>query len=328
MFEARYYEKAQGKQTRCLLCPHNCLIADNKTGICEVRTNKNGILYTQVYGEVSGYAVDPVEKKPLYHFYPGRTLFSIGTWGCNFKCAYCQNWNISQQQVETTHFKKEEIVAMALREGAVGIAYTYNEPTIWHEFVHDTAVYAKARGLKNVMVTNGFINEAPLADLFPVIDGMNIDLKAFTEKFYTETAKGNLAPVLKSIKTAYEAGVHIELTNLVVPGLNDSEREIMEMTEWIAALSPEIPLHFSRYFPQYLTTMGPTKLETLKKANEIASQKLKYVYIGNVAGEAVADTCCSACGKKLIKRDNYKILENNISGGKCKFCGEKIYGHF
>src|ERR1035437_2519197 len=210
MHEAKFYKKEPVNKTRCVLCPHRCVISNHKAGICMVRTNEDGVLYAATYGELTSYAVDPVEKKPLYNFYPGTELFSIGSWGCNFRCTFCQNWQISQQKVATEHFEKEDIIRITKENNSIGIAYTYNEPLIWYEFVYDTCVIARESGLKNVIVTNGYISEEPLKELLPYVDAMNIDLKSFSEAFYREVCAGQLDPVLRSIKQAYDAGVHVE----------------------------------------------------------------------------------------------------------------------
>ena len=326
--EARFYKKEPVMKVRCVLCPHRCLLGNNKTGICKVRYNKDGVLYTKVYGELTSYAMDPMEKKPLYNFYPGTQIFSIGTWGCNFKCTFCQNWQISQQQVATEHFEKEDIVEIALQNKSIGVAYTYNEPFIWYEFVYDTAKLAREKGLKNVLVTNGFVSEEPLKEMLPLIDAMNVDLKAGNENFYREVCGGQLAPVQRTIKTAHEAGVHVELTTLVIPTLNDKE-DIDIITDWVAEISPEIPLHFSRYFPQYKMNIDPTEIETLKRAYDTARKKLKYVYIGNVpADTGGSETFCPNCGKTVIKRDWLKVEMTGMDKGNCKHCGTAIHGKF
>lgn len=327
--EARFYKKEAVNKLRCLLCPHRCFLPNNRTGICMARKNINGVLYTLNYGEVTSYGLDPIEKKPLYHFYPGSKIFSIGTWGCNLKCTFCQNWTISQQKVAAEYFEKESIVELALSDDSIGIAYTYNEPIIWYEFVYDTAKLAREKGLKNVMVTNGFIAEEPLNEILPLIDAMNIDLKSGSESFYREICSGQLPPVMRTIKQVYEAGVHIELTTLIIPTLNDRMEEIQEITDWVASISDEIPLHFSRYFPQYKMDLEPTPIETLLSAYEVASKKLKYVYLGNVSSETGgANTLCPKCKKDLIIRDWYNIKITGLNNGSCKNCGEKIAGRF
>lgn len=329
LIEARFYKKEAVNKVRCVLCPHRCFIPNNRTGICMARKNVDGILYTMNYGEVTSYAMDPIEKKPFYHFYPGSEIFSIGTWGCNFKCTFCQNWTISQQKVLAENFDKEGIVEMAKAENSIGIAYTYNEPTIWYEFVYDTAKLAKENGLKNVLVTNGFISEEPLKEILPLIDAMNIDLKAGNESFYRELCSGQLPPVMRTIKIAFETGCHIELTTLIIPTLNDRQEELEGIVNWVASISDDIPLHFSRYFPQYKMDLDPTPIETLLTAYEIGKKKLKYVYLGNVASEVGgANTYCPKCKNELIHRDFYIVNIKGLNKNICKNCGEKIYGQF
>lgn len=283
MHEARYYEKLDEKRVRCRLCPYECNIASGSRGACGVRLNKDGTLYTLVYGKTTGIALDPIEKKPLYRYHPGEHILSLGTRGCNLHCEFCQNWHISQEvDGPTEDIACEDVVARAKELGSFGIAYTYNEPFIWYEFVLDTAKLAKANNLENVLVTNGFVNIEPLKEMLPLIDAMNIDLKAFDEDFYVKVCKGRLKPVLDVIKLSSKK-CHIELTNLIIPTLNDSEAIIRKMVDWICDnLGPDVPLHLSRYFPCYKTTLPPTPIETLKKAEKIAREKLKYVYVGNI----------------------------------------------
>lgn len=283
MHEAMYYEKLDAKRVKCHLCPYNCSIADGGKGSCGVRINKDGTLYSDVYGKTTGMALDPIEKKPLYRYHPGEYIFSLGTKGCNFHCEFCQNWHISQElDAPTEDITSEEVIEKAKAMKSFGIAYTYNEPFIWYEFVLETAKLAKANGLENVLVTNGYVNMDPLEGMLPYINAMNIDLKAFDENFYIKICKGTLKPVLEVIKRSVKS-CHVELTNLIIPTLNDSEASIRKMVDWIYTnLGPDIPLHLSRYFPCYHMTIPPTPVETLKKAEKIAKKKLKYVYIGNV----------------------------------------------
>lgn len=283
MTEARYYEKLDNKRAHCHLCPNECVISAGARGACGVRTNKDGILYTEVYNKTTGIALDPIEKKPLYHYHPGKNILSIGTKGCNLHCDFCQNWHISQEiDGPTQEITSEQVVEKARSLGSFGIAYTYNEPFIWYEFVLDTAKLAKQNGLKNVLVTNGYVNMEPLEGMLPFIDAMNIDLKSFNENFYRKICKGALRPVLDVIKRSVKS-CHVELTTLIIPTLNDSETEIRNLVNWIYDNGgPNVPLHFSRYFPCYEMTIPPTPVETLKTAERIAKEKLKYVYIGNV----------------------------------------------
>ncbi len=283
MKEALYYEKISKDKVHCHLCPYECVISDGRKGVCGVRINKSGTLFSEVYGKTTGIALDPIEKKPLYHYHRGEHILSIGTKGCNFHCDFCQNWHISQVlDAPTTDITSEEIVRKVKELKSFGIAYTYNEPFIWYEFVLDTAKLAKENGLENVLVTNGFVNMEPLEGLLPFIDAMNIDLKSFNEDFYRKVCKGRLKPVLEVIKRSVKS-CHVELTTLLIPTLNDSENEIGRLVDWIYNnIGSEVPLHFSRYFPCYKMDLPPTSVETLKTAERIAKEKLKYVYLGNI----------------------------------------------
>ena len=283
MKEALYYERLDNKRVRCNLCPYECNIPPSGKGACGVRLNKDGTLYTSVYGKTTGISLDPIEKKPLYRYHPGEYILSLGTRGCNLHCEFCQNWHISQEAGgPTENITPEEIIERAHALGSFGIAYTYNEPFIWYEFVLDTAKLARANGLENVLVTNGFVNTGPLEGMLPYINAMNIDLKSFDEDFYAKVCRGSLKPVLNAIKVSAKK-CHIELTNLIIPTLNDSEPAIRNMVDWIYNnLGPEVPLHLSRYFPCYKATLPATPVETLIKAEKIAKEKLKYVYVGNV----------------------------------------------
>ena len=283
MKEALHYEKLEAKKVNCHLCPYECTIAPGRKGACGVRVNKDGILYSEVYGKTTGIALDPIEKKPLYHYHPGEHILSIGTKGCNFHCDFCQNWHISQVlDAPTTDITSEEVIRKAEQVKSFGIAYTYNEPFIWYEFVFDTAKLAKKSGLENVLVTNGFVNLEPLEQMLPYIDAMNIDLKALDENFYIKICKGRMRPVLEVIKRSVKS-CHVELTNLIIPTLNDSEEMIRKMVDWIYDnVGPEVPLHMSRYFPCYNMSIPPTPVETLEMAGDIARKKLKYVYLGNM----------------------------------------------
>ncbi len=283
MKEALYYEKLGGGRVGCHLCPNECVIPGGLRGLCGIRINKEGTLYSEAYGKTTGISLDPVEKKPLYHYHPHEYILSIGTKGCNFHCDFCQNWQISQDVfAPVTDITPQQAVDRARSLGSFGIAYTYNEPFIWYEFVLDTAKLARKNGLENVLVTNGYVNPGPLAAILPYIDAMNIDLKSIDEEFYLKICKGRLPPVLEVIKTAARS-CHIELTNLLIPTLNDSRESITRLVDWIDEnVGHHVPLHFSRYFPCYKLSIPPTPIETLRMAEEIARKKLKYVYLGNV----------------------------------------------
>lgn len=325
MKEALEYIPLPEGNVQCSLCPHNCIIANEKTGICRIRKNINGKLYSLVYGKASSIALDPIEKKPLFHFHPGSYILSLGTYGCNFRCPWCQNWSISQvNDGPAESITSEEIVLLAKRKGSVGIAYTYNEPLIWYEFVLDTAKLAKEEGLTNVLVTNGYINPQPLENLLPYIDAMNIDLKSISEEFYKKYCGAKLQSVLDTINIAVKRGILVELTNLLIPTLNDSESEIQQLVDWVAALNDAIPLHFSRYFPQYKFNLPATPVTTLEKAYSIASKKLKYVYLGNVINPEAESTYCPQCKNELIHREGYWIKITGIKDKKCGSCNRTV----
>lgn len=327
MQPARFYEKLDENKVWCRLCPQNCHIQPGQVGICRARKNVDGALYSLNYGQISSCGIDPIEKKPLYHFYPGSQILSVGTFGCNFHCGFCQNWQIAHSDPSTREVAPEELVASAVlaeeQDGRIGIAFTYSEPLVWYEYVFDTAKLARERGLKNVLVTNGSIQEEPLLELLPLIDAMNIDVKGFTENYYRETCHGKLAPVKRTVEFAH-ARCHVEVTTLLVPTLNDSAEEIAVLVDWLAGLNPEIPIHFSRYFPQYQMDLPPTPLATLRRALEIARRKLKYVYIGNAPELNADSTCCPVCRNLLIERTGYRTRVQGLDHGLCTRCGARI----
>lgn len=278
---AKHWEKCNDKVI-CRLCPHNCNIDKGKVGICRVRKNIDNSLYTLNYGLVSSLALDPIEKKPLYHFYPETYILSVGTFGCNLKCSFCQNWTIAHDNPDTLETTSEQLVQKALElNNCIGIAFTYNEPSIWYEFVYDTCIMSKEKGLKNVLVTNGYINQEPLKELLRFVDAMNIDVKAFTDEYYKKLCKGTLEHVKKNVEIAVKS-CHVEITTLVLPDLNDSIEEIGELSKWLSSIDTNIPLHLTRYFPNYKMDLPPTPKETLYKVQEEAKKHLKYVYVGNV----------------------------------------------
>ncbi len=328
--ESKYFKKLNG-ETECLLCPHNCIIKEGKYGICMVRKNKNGKTVPENYGKVSSLHPDPIEKKPLYHFYPGQTILSVGTFGCNLKCKFCQNYDISQLKVTNLlnreTYKTEDIIRIAVEmEDNHGIAYTYNEPIIWFEFVMEIATKAHHEGLYNVMVTNGYVNKEPLSDLLEVIDAWNVDLKAFTEEFYHKYTKSGLAPVKESIRSIKKAGKHLEITNLVIPGLNDDENKFREMVKWISdETGKDTVLHISRYFPTYRMNIQATPVSTLERFYDIASEYLYYVFLGNVATSTGKDTYCPECNNLIISRSGYSTRINGLTTqGHCSNCDKKI----
>jgi pyruvate formate lyase activating enzyme len=318
---AEHY-RIEGDSLRCSICPHNCLIRPGKTGFCRTRANHNGELYASNYGACTSSAIDPIEKKPLYHYYPGADILSLGSWGCNFTCRFCQNWRIAQAEADFVELTPQAAVNLATSAGEnnIGIAYTYSEPGVWFEFVRDTAVVAKSAGLANVVVSNGFINQQPLAELLLYTDAMNIDVKAFTEDFYKTMCSGTLNQVMNTVESAVQA-CHVEITTLVIPGMNDSVLEIRSLAKWLATLSPNIPLHLSRYFPNYQLNLPPTPLDTLQQAWQAAREHLHYVYIGNV-GYTSANTECPQCGALVIERCQRKswLTKDKL----CPECGQGI----
>ncbi len=331
--EAQFYKKLKFKTVQCMLCPHFCVIKENEFGKCKARKNKEGKLYSIVYGNAVSLGVDPIEKKPFYHFLPGSTAYSIGTTGCNLKCKWCQNSIISQaypEEIESLALLPEKIVENAIKENCSTIAYTYTEPTIFYEYALETAKIAKEKGLKNVIVTNGFINRKPAKELFKYIDGANVDLKAFNEETYKNYCNARLQSILDTLKLLKRMKVWIEITNLIVPGINDDLKEIREMCIWIKKnLGTWFPLHFSRFFPHYkILRKRPTPMNVLKKAYIIAKRVgMKNVYLGNVIEENnYTDTYCLKCKRGIIKRSNYEIKEIHLKGNKCSYCGRRIKG--
>jgi len=334
MKEAMFYGPANGDgKLKCRLCRHGCVIAPSHRGICEVRENRKGKLFTLVYGKAISTAVDPIEKKPLFHFHPGSQSLSVATVGCNFKCLHCQNYSISQLvrdhgDIPGKDISPENMVKIAKKEKCDNISYTYTEPTVFFEYAYDIAKLAKREGISNVFVTNGYIGEDPLREISPYLDAANIDLKAFTEEFYKKICGARLEPVLDSIRLHHELGIWIEITTLVIPGLNDSREELEKIAGFIASIDTGIPWHVSRYHPTYkMTDRHATPIDRLRMAREIGLRSgLKYVYEGNVPGEEKEDTICPKCGQLLIKRFGFSIMKNELKGDRCRKCGTKIDG--
>ena len=316
----------------CNICPHNCKIRKGKAGICGIRVNNGKEIELQTYGLISGMAIDPIEKKPLYHFYPGGKILSIGSWGCNMKCDFCQNYHISQNADlrPSERVFPEEIVEKAKNTGNnIGVAFTYNEPVIWYEYVRDVALMTKNAGLYNVMVTNGFVNRPILAEYIEFTDAFNVDLKSFSNDFYRKISGAELEPVKNSLKMIAGSGRHLEITTLVIPGLNDKTSEIEELVKWIAGeLGKEIPLHLSRYFPMYRRSTPATLQQALDELYEIASEELSYVYLGNTINGNGQDTICPGCGAIITRRSGYKIEHINTTNGDCSKCGTEVYRNF
>ena len=334
MKEAMFYEKLEEGKVKCGLCNHFCIIKTGKRGICNVRENIDGTLYSLVYGKLITSHVDPVEKKPMFNFQPGSYAYSIATVGCNFKCDNCQNYSISNEYgdihaIKVKETQPEEVVKAAISAGCKSIAYTYNEPTVFFEFAYDTAKLAHEKGLKNIFVTNGFMSKEAIKKIAPYLDGANVDIKSNSEEFYKKVCKARLAPVLENIKYMKELGIWVEITTLVIPTLNDDlEKELRPLAEKIKALGVEIPWHLSAFHPDYkLTDLPNTAPETLRLARDIGrSERLRYVYMGNVYTKDGENTHCYNCNALLIERDMYTILQNNIKGGKCTRCSAVIDG--
>lgn len=331
MRKALYYEREAGGRVRCGLCPKRCLIMPDGRGFCRVRENRGGILYSNIYARCASYNLDPMEKKPLFHFYPGHSIFSIGTTGCNLACLFCQNWQISQVEAGTVELPPGEAVKMALHYkeagyGCAGIAFTYNEPSIWFEYIMDTAVLARESGLKVVMVTNGFICAEPLEDLLTRVDAFNVDVKGFTAGFYPTVCRGLLEPVLETVAAIRRAGRHVEVTNLLVPGENDDEGSIGALADWLSGVGEDIPLHLSRYHPAYRFDRPATDLAVLDRAREIARRRLRYVYLGNTRRSGDDDTVCHNCGRVIVVREGFRLARLELEGGCCRHCGEPVAG--
>ncbi len=321
-----------GRYVRCRLCPRGCIISEGQRGECRVRENRGGRLHTVVYGYPCARAVDPIEKKPFYHFLPGSLAYSIATAGCNLHCLYCQNWEISQATPEETGgilLPPEALAADAVRTGAQSVAYTYSEPTVFYEYMLDAAQAARKLGLRNVVISAGYINPAPLRELCSAVDAIKIDFKGYSDDFYRQVCAGTLDPVLDAMRTIRAAGTHLEIVNLVVPTLNDDEAHLRGLSRWVVEnLGPDVPVHFSRFHPLYrLTHLPPTPVETLEQAWRWAkTEGVRYAYVGNVPGHPADNTTCHACGELLIRRAGYTILENHLADGRCPRCGETIPG--
>jgi len=325
--EAQWYNPLAADAVQCTLCPHNCILKDGKAGICRVRINKGGKLITEVNGFVSAINFDPIEKKPLYHFYPASTILSLGTYGCNLRCFFCQNCGISQTAAEPElphyFYTPEQIVQVALKKpGNIGIAFTYNEPIVWFEYMYDIARLAKKAGLKTVMVTNGFINPAPLAALLEYMDAFSVDLKSFDEEFYRKVTSSRLQPVKETLKQISSAGKHLEVVNLVIPELNDDEDSFRAMTKWIAdELGRETVFHISRYFPHHKLTTEATPVSSINKLKRIAEKELNFVYTGNIDSDD-SNTYCLQCKNLLVTRHSYAVTINGLDNeGRCTVCG-------
>jgi pyruvate formate lyase activating enzyme len=329
--KALYYHPEDDK-VRCLLCPHRCLIADGETGICRVRRNVSQQLETENYGKLSAIHLDPIEKKPLYHYHPGSRILSVGSVGCNLQCTFCQNCEISQTSIREYSWIKDFPVKHLLKEAQtsktnLGIAFTYNEPTVFYEYMLDVAKLIASEGLKNVMVTNGFIETKPLAELLPYMHAFNVDLKAFNDDFYRKQTHSKLSPVKQTLLQLRKANKHLEITNLVIPELNDNDDEFETMIDWIRdELGKETILHLSKYFPRYRLATPSTPESTLLRLYQKASARLDYVYLGNADNQPFGnDTSCAKCKTVVIRRSGYQVDTSGINGeGACLTCGELV----
>ncbi|RJP80512.1 MAG: AmmeMemoRadiSam system radical SAM enzyme [Desulfobacteraceae bacterium] len=330
--EGRYYTNILGDKTVCLLCPNKCVLSPGDRSVCRVRVNVKGKLYSLVYGNPCAVNVDPIEKKPLYHFKPGTPAFSIATTGCSFRCLNCQNWEISQAKPHEVRYMEmfpEQVVQNALRAKAVSIAYTYSEATVFYEYMMDTAKLAKDSGLSNLWISNGYINPEPLAALCGVLGAANVNLKAFSDEIYRKLNGGTLEPVLNTFKTLHEHKVHFEITNLVVPGYTDDDEMVKKMCGWIlSTLGPDYPLHFSRFAPKYkLDRLPPTPVSTLTRFRNLAMKEgIRYVYVGNIPDHEGNHTYCHGCGKRLIERKGFFINRDGLDGDQCRYCKTRIPG--
>ena len=324
MIKANFYTTDSNCNARCLLCPKMCIIKSGELGYCMARINIDGILYSRNYFKVAAANIDPIEKKPLYHYKPGSKTFSIGAYGCNMRCNFCQNHTISISDRLGEDIQPESIISSAQNYNCSSIAYTYTEPTVWYEFIHNMSLISKSFNIKNIMVTNGNINPKPLQKLLPLIDAANIDIKTFSDELY-QSIGGSLKSTGNTIKSFFEAGTHIEISSLIVPDMWN-EYMFENMCEWLANINQFIPLHINRYFPAYKCTLSPTKNEMLTHFKNIADKYLKYVYIGNIDDENTSNTVCHECGETLIKRRRYntKIL---LSENKCLKCASNIPIH-
>jgi pyruvate formate lyase activating enzyme len=320
--EAKYYDKLENDFVRCHLCPVNCKIAPFRQGICLIRSNEGGTLIASEYGNTVAINYDPIEKKPLYHFKPGSQILSVGPNGCNFHCVFCQNWSISQVKTSTRFLSPRDLLHLAGADESIGVAFTYTEPLIWFEYLSDAAGLLRESGFAVVIVSNGYINEAPARELFRQIDAANFDLKSIRPDFYRKICRGKLTDVQRTIQIALEMGVHVELTNLLIPGFNDTNEEIGELVEWVARMNPKIPLHFSRYFPHYKLEAPSTPEERLIFAYRVARERLDYVYVGNISGIGDNGTHCRKCKATLVVRSGYTADIVGMNGERCAHCGE------
>ncbi|MGC8880737.1 MAG: AmmeMemoRadiSam system radical SAM enzyme [Minisyncoccia bacterium] len=336
MEKAFLFKKLEKSKVECLACNHHCILEESQTGICGVRKNINGELRLLVYSKPVAVNIEPIEKKPFFHFFPGKAAFSLGTIGCNFGCEFCQNWEISQlpkiskssQIFETEEWSPEKIIAYCKENSIPIIAYTYNEPTIWTEYVLEIMKLAKKEKIKNVWVSNGFMSKKTIKLISPYLDAINIDLKSFRDEFYRKICKARLEPVKENIKKIFEMGIWEEITTLIIPGYNDSEKELKEIAKFLCNISPDLVWHITAFYPAYkMLDIPSTSLKTLIKAYQIGKEAgLKYVYTGNIPDKNLESTFCPNCQEKLIERWGIEMIKNNLKNGKCPRCGQKIPG--
>ena len=330
--EARFYDKLPGKNVQCHLCPRACVVAAGERGYCRVRENRGGTYYTLVHSRVCAAHIDPVEKKPFFHFHPGSVAFSLATAGCNVNCKFCQNWEISQAKPEdlpARYMPPKDIAALAKQNQCPTVAFTYSEPTVWNEFVTDVADVVREQGLKAIVISNGFIQQEPLKRLCQRVDAIKIDMKSFSAHYYRDVVRGELQPVLDTLVTTRKEAKWMEIVNLVVPTLDDSDSEFRDLARWIKTnLGTDVPIHFTRFHPMYLLkNLPPTPVETLERAKKIAdAEGLRFVYIGNVPGHPAENTYCPKCRRLLIERAGFTVMQNHIRKGKCEYCKEAIPG--
>jgi pyruvate formate lyase activating enzyme len=330
--EAEYYAQLDGNRVQCQVCFRRCIVPEGERGFCRNKVNVEGRYFTLVYGRPSALQIDPIEKEPSFHFWPGATIFCTGTASCNNRCKFCQNWHLSQrsfEEIEHIIISPKNTVGHAQEMGCDAVSFTYNEPTVFYEHMLDVAKEARRKGMGTLFHTNGGMNEEPLATLLDYMDAVTVDLKAFTSDFYREISSSELEPVLRTLQQIHGSGTHLEIVNLMIPTLNDDMDDVRRMCQWIrGTLSPQVPLHFTRFHPAYkLTSLPPTPIKTLETAAQIAGEEgLDYVYVGNVPGHERNSTFCPSCGKRIIGRMHFSVLSLDVAKGKCRFCGHAIPG--
>lgn len=324
MIVARYQQQLDDLKCRCELCPRHCVIKPGRHGFCLHRFNENGELKAEQYGQVAALGMDPIEKKPLYHFHPGRNILSVGANGCNLACKFCQNWHLSAGEASTRYVSPEQLADQAGKKASIGLAFTYNEPMIWFEYILDTAALLRPRGLAVVLVSNGYLEQAPFDELIDWVNAINVDVKG-DESFYRELTDGHAEPVRRNVEEAVRRGVHVEVTHLLVTGANDEEEKMRELVDWLSSISRKVPLHISRYFPNHKYHAAPTSASMIELAVSIAREKLDFVYAGNIQLADAADTKCPQCGTTVVERLGYHTVVVGVTGeGACGECGADL----